>query len=379
MVEIAHSLAEEMGKATVPKSLATILEASCLLPFLQQYLANDSISDMEQHATINHSVLDICKNMASHETLLPLFDLLPGEKKSLASYIEGLRASAQVVAKFERFNPSKDQSSSDAPAAASPSSNPTGFDMLSPSAHVTKKQKGLAAPLVDSYPISLLQHILQVAETVQTAIAKYKSTHREDVEMKDASAAAASASSSSAAAASSSSSSSSSPSSSAAVDYVELLSPYRFGEVDSFPSHHYLKTYGATSTALNRAWVKRLATEYADLSKSLPIHPLSSTWLRYKEDAMAFCQFLIAAPDDTPYGFGLFLFDSYFPNTYPTGPPLVNLQTTGNGTVRFNPNLVRRRASRRRDGVSAMHHVARCSSVVCSSLACLPPPPPSAV
>lgn len=43
--------------------------------------------------------------------------------------------------------------------------------------------------------------------------------------------------------------------------------------------------------------------------------------------------FLIAAPDETPYGFGLFTFDAYFPNTYPAGPPLVNLQTTGNSRI----------------------------------------------
>jgi baculoviral IAP repeat-containing protein 6 len=29
----------------------------------------------------------------------------------------------------------------------------------------------------------------------------------------------------------------------------------------------------------------------------------------------------------------------YFPNEYPTSPPSINLETTGNHTVRFNPNL----------------------------------------
>ena len=36
---------------------------------------------------------------------------------------------------------------------------------------------------------------------------------------------------------------------------------------------------------------------------------------------------------------GLFLFDNFFPELYPTDPPKVNLQTTGKGSVRFNPNL----------------------------------------
>ena len=42
---------------------------------------------------------------------------------------------------------------------------------------------------------------------------------------------------------------------------------------------------------------------------------------------------------DTPYDNGCFQFDIYCPPEYPNGPPLVNLQTTGGGTVRFNPNL----------------------------------------
>ena len=48
---------------------------------------------------------------------------------------------------------------------------------------------------------------------------------------------------------------------------------------------------------------------------------------------------LITGPDGTPYSNGCFLFDVYFPNEYPTSPPSINLETTGNHTVRFNPNL----------------------------------------
>ena len=36
---------------------------------------------------------------------------------------------------------------------------------------------------------------------------------------------------------------------------------------------------------------------------------------------------------------GLFEFHAYFPPTYPNEVPRVLLKTTGNGTVRFNPNL----------------------------------------
>ena len=58
-------------------------------------------------------------------------------------------------------------------------------------------------------------------------------------------------------------------------------------------------------------------------------------------------QVLISGPADalrpeqgeTPYGLGLFEFHVFVPQDYPNVSPLVNLQTTGDGLVRFNPNL----------------------------------------
>lgn len=48
---------------------------------------------------------------------------------------------------------------------------------------------------------------------------------------------------------------------------------------------------------------------------------------------------LLPGPEDTPYESGCFQFDICFPEGYPSTNPLVNLETTGNGSVRFNPNL----------------------------------------
>ena len=52
-----------------------------------------------------------------------------------------------------------------------------------------------------------------------------------------------------------------------------------------------------------------------------------------------FWQVLITGPEDTPYANGCFEFDVYFPQDYPKAPPNINLETTGNHSVRFNPNL----------------------------------------
>ncbi|KAK3757902.1 hypothetical protein RRG08_058818 [Elysia crispata] len=48
---------------------------------------------------------------------------------------------------------------------------------------------------------------------------------------------------------------------------------------------------------------------------------------------------LLTGPFDTPYEGGFFYFLIRFPHDYPISPPRVRLMTTGNGTVRFNPNL----------------------------------------
>jgi ubiquitin-protein ligase len=48
---------------------------------------------------------------------------------------------------------------------------------------------------------------------------------------------------------------------------------------------------------------------------------------------------IITGPQDTPYECGMFVFDVFFPEGYPNVPPLMVLETTGDGRARFNPNL----------------------------------------
>ena len=48
---------------------------------------------------------------------------------------------------------------------------------------------------------------------------------------------------------------------------------------------------------------------------------------------------VITAPAGTPYAHGLFVFDLFVPDVFPTVPPQMKLLTTGGGTCRFSPNL----------------------------------------
>lgn len=83
----------------------------------------------------------------------------------------------------------------------------------------------------------------------------------------------------------------------------------------------------------------RLAQEFADMSISLPNDHTNAIFVRCDSDRVDVMRALVMGAQGTPYAHGAFLYDVYFDDNYPNGPPKVNLETTGSGAVRFNPNL----------------------------------------
>lgn len=65
----------------------------------------------------------------------------------------------------------------------------------------------------------------------------------------------------------------------------------------------------------------------------------NAIYVRCDKDRIDYMQAVIMGSNGTPYGHGAFVFDIFFDDNYPSGPPKVNLRTTGNKAVRFNPNL----------------------------------------
>lgn len=111
------------------------------------------------------------------------------------------------------------------------------------------------------------------------------------------------------------------------------------GAVKFTVPHHYESQVKAVGDVNNAARARRLAQEAVTLSTSLPLSASSSVFVRCDEERLDVMKVLITGPSDTPYANGCFEFDVYFPQDYPNSPPLINLETTGNQTVRFNPNL----------------------------------------
>jgi len=127
--------------------------------------------------------------------------------------------------------------------------------------------------------------------------------------------------------------------------YQDIMKADLFHNVDMADAegryvHHYRTQIEADmkgSVSKNR--MRRLNREFKSLRKSLPLHYNSSVALRVDTNRPFVAQCAIFGPDQTPYDSGCFIFDIYFPPDYPTEPPKMNLMTTGNGSVRFNPNL----------------------------------------
>jgi baculoviral IAP repeat-containing protein 6 len=122
-------------------------------------------------------------------------------------------------------------------------------------------------------------------------------------------------------------------------NYMRYMKKLQFDIVNIDVKGHHYNSQMVKGGAVSKEKVLRLAQEQGSISTSLPLNFSSSVFVRIDEQHMDVMKVLITGPDDTPYSGGCFLFDIYFPPTYPNTPPLVNLQTTGNGSVRFNPNL----------------------------------------
>ncbi len=93
------------------------------------------------------------------------------------------------------------------------------------------------------------------------------------------------------------------------------------------------------SVLTNQKSIQHIAKEILATAKSLPLELESSIFYRFNEDDMRFHEFIIAGTEGTPYDSGCFLFKMYCPTIYPDVPPRVNIYTTADGTVSFNPNL----------------------------------------
>lgn len=104
---------------------------------------------------------------------------------------------------------------------------------------------------------------------------------------------------------------------------------------DITANYTYMSKSASMTGAQALGRMKRITSELCGLPEGLP----ENIFVRYGTSRPDIMKVLMVGPVGTPYENGLFEFDIHLPAEYPTQPPEMWFRTTGNGTVRFNPNL----------------------------------------
>jgi ubiquitin-protein ligase len=118
--------------------------------------------------------------------------------------------------------------------------------------------------------------------------------------------------------------------------YCQVMKKLQFGSYEIPSAHRYIKNKGQKP---DQKALMRILSEISSFKTGLPLNWESTIWVRVPKENFNLFSFLISGPKDTPYENGLFEFHAYLPSDYPNSIPQVLIHTTGNGKVRFNPNL----------------------------------------
>jgi ubiquitin-protein ligase len=119
-------------------------------------------------------------------------------------------------------------------------------------------------------------------------------------------------------------------------EYCQVMKKLQFGSYEIPSYHRFIKSKGLKT---EQKALMRILSEISSFKSGLPLNWESTIWVRVPKDNFNLFSFIISGPKDTPYENGLFEFHAYLPSDYPNSVPQVLLHTTGNGKVRFNPNL----------------------------------------
>ena len=131
-------------------------------------------------------------------------------------------------------------------------------------------------------------------------------------------------------------------------EYQKPLYDYRFRFINSEYSNFYYDSNSdydsipnsssiIKNSTINSIQITRLQKEYIILKKSITIDKDASIFFSVDKSSIFKMRFIISGPKDTPYSYGLFIFDMTLSNEFPQKPPLVHFINHGN--KRFNPNL----------------------------------------
>ncbi|XP_061384581.1 baculoviral IAP repeat-containing protein 6 isoform X3 [Danaus plexippus] len=290
---------EEEGAAKeLPPEFIDLVAGSSLVPAICSYLRNDSVLDMSRHIPLYVCVLRAvralralrCRRLSPALRTLPR--LLASMSRTTNSYATKLRMSKKnIFGKMtysQRFN-------------------------TSTNSELSEEDEGLALLIADIQATSALMYRSEGEAEGAGVAGPLRGVSREQ-------------------------------------RYIHLMRTMQFEPFEMMCEcpeggfrftvpYHFESTVRAAGERAHPARMKRLAQEAATLATSLPLSYSSSVFVRTDADRLDVMKVLITGPSDTPYANGCFILDVYFPAEYPAVPMLINLETTGRHSVRFNPNL----------------------------------------
>jgi len=274
-----------------PKKFSDLVCTSALLPLIEAAFRSGSLLDMSKDSELFISFLRITRLFSRHHSLIPLLlDLdrhyFPQQTESIFVLLSNLKELASIF-----------------------KSCMTADTQLTNETAVTEK---LANEIL--YSFDIIEQAISDYQAEETTEANEENQMQDTLNLP------------------------------LADCYRTLLKDLRFDytnmkDASGNYKHHYSSYIGKGPYTPPQVKIVRLAQELADLSTALPIEHTNSIFVRCDQTRVDVMKALIMGSAGTPYGHGAFEYDIYFDDNYPSGPPKVNLETTGAGRVRFNPNL----------------------------------------
>jgi ubiquitin-protein ligase len=108
--------------------------------------------------------------------------------------------------------------------------------------------------------------------------------------------------------------------------YVTILQKLQNGDYPyvSTEKHNFVKEISAFTNYNKNTTPKFISKQFEIISRSLPLTSESAIFFRRDTDNISMFKFAIIPSEDTPYKFGVFVFDVYIPQDFPNCPPVVN-------------------------------------------------------
>jgi len=320
-----HSPEVGSGPVDPLSDLYAVLEASALVPFLECKLQANSFLEIGRHSQVYRVIIGIIREMAGQSCLVSLLGSLPDQKTSLHSLLQGLENQARIM--VDRIGKASANGSVPKPGkinvgACSEGESGTGSDgqmardFLALSKEVTQALKKTGyLPDINGLGTVRTESPSPSSSSSMSPVAGPSGIGEKEKEVQNEN-----------------------------NLYEAVMSELQFDSIEfdknNKSGHAFIPEFNKAGNPSSQI-IFRVAQEISSLAapNSLPVTTSSSIFVRSDDEKSTLLKAVITGPEGTPYTGGVYEFDIYFPNKYPTVPPKVIFRTTGNGTVRFNPNL----------------------------------------